>query len=290
MKGTVFDIKEFSVYDGPGVRVTVFLKGCPLRCAWCHNPEGLSPHPQAMVSVSSCVSCGQCLTEGCPLTGSADAFVSNEAACSGCGRCIEKCPFAFRKISGKTFTPEELAAAVMKNEVFLTDGGGVTFSGGEPTMQAEFLLETLALIPLHKAIQTCGQCDTQKFKRVLDAVDFVFFDIKHTDSETHKKYTGAGNETILKNLAALKNSGKPFVIRIPLICGVNDTTENLSATASLLLDAKNLLRVELLPYNGAAGAKYSMTGKAFPHSFKAPDIESIDLAPFKKAGIECKIM
>ena len=287
--GTVFDIKEFSVYDGPGVRVTVFLKGCPLRCKWCHNPEGLSPKPQVMLTAASCVSCGACKTD-CPLTGSLEAFQNSKIPCRGCGECVGKCPYAFRKISGKTYTPKELADAVMKNAVFLTDGGGVTFSGGEPTMQAEFLLETMALIPLHKAIQTCGQCETQTFKRVLDAVDFLFFDIKHTDTETHKKYTGKGNETVLKNLDQVKDSGKPFIVRIPLIKGVNDGAENLLRTAELLKGAPGLQRVELLPYNGAAGAKYPMTGMAFTQSFIAPAIGDIDITPFTEAGIECRIM
>lgn len=289
MNGTVFDIKEFSVYDGPGVRVTVFLKGCPLRCAWCHNPEGLSPHPQVMVTAASCVSCGACKTD-CPLTGSVEAFKKAEIPCHGCGECVPKCPQAFRKISGKAYTPKELADAVMKNAVFLTDGGGVTFSGGEPTMQAEFLLETMALLPLHKAVQTSGQCNPKTFKRVIDAADLIFFDIKHTDTEMHKKYTGMGNETILENLEQLKQSGKPFIARIPLIKGVNDDRNNLLATAKLLKGASGLQRVELLPYNGAAGAKYSMTGKPFEHAFIAPVIGDIDVSVFESEGIEWKIM
>ena len=253
------------------------------------QPEGLTPSPQVMVTAASCVSCGACKTD-CPLTGSLEAFQSNDIACHGCGECVSKCPYAFRKMSGKRYTPKELADEVMKNAVFLSDGGGVTFSGGEPTMQAEFMLEAMALIPLHKAVQTCGQCNPKTFKRVLDTVDFLFFDIKHTDTEIHKKYTGVGNETILKNLKQLKESGKPFVARVPLIKGVNDGRDNLTKTAELLKDAKGLQRVELLPYNGAAGAKYPMTGQPFDHDFIAPKIEDIDISLFKDVGIECKIM
>ena len=290
MVGTVFDIKEFSVYDGPGVRVTVFLKGCPLKCLWCHNPEGLSPRPQVMVTAASCVSCGLCRIEGCPLTGGAKEFLSSKADCKGCGECVEKCPSAYRKISGRQYTPKELADAVMKNAVFLSDGGGVTFSGGEPTMQAEFLLETMALIPLHKTVQTCGQCDPKTFKRVIDASDLMFFDIKHPNSSEHKKYTGVGNETILKNLSQLKESGKPFIARIPLIKGINDSAESLAATAELLSGRSGLLRVELLPYNTVAGAKYQMTGRDFPYSFEAPDLASLDISAFERLGIECRIL
>ena len=286
--GTVFDIKELSVYDGPGVRVTVFLKGCPLRCAWCHNPEGLSAAPQIMVS-ASCISCGSCRTE-CPLTGSADALKNTRISCHGCGECVSKCPNAYRSVVGKVYTPSDLAKTVMKNSVFFTDGGGVTFSGGEPTMQSEFLLETMKLLPIHKAIQTCGYCKSDIFKQVLDAVDFLFFDIKHVNDVEHKKYTGVSNRLILENLKQVIQSGKPFTVRIPLIKGVNDSSENLKATASLLKGASGLQRVELLPYNGAAGAKYQLIGKPFEHSFIAPATEDIDVSAFLSEGIECKIM
>lgn len=289
MNGTVFDIKEFSVYDGPGVRVTVFLKGCPLRCRWCHNPEGLSVRPQIMLSKNACISCGACVVEDCPLTGSLEAFESGAKNCTGCGRCAEKCPAALRKISGREYTSEELIEKLKKYAPFISEGGGVTFSGGEPTMQAEFLCEVLDGLPFHKAMQTCGYCEPETFKKIIERLDFLFFDIKHADSEKHKLYTGVGNEKILENLRYLKTTCLPFVARIPLVAGVNDGRDNLEATASLLADAKNLLRVELLPYNAAAGAKYEMVGKKYPFAdFKAP--ETIDVTPFTERGIECKIM
>ena len=288
MNGTIFDIKEFSIYDGPGIRTTVFLKGCPLRCRWCHNPEGLSAHPQVMISSSSCADCGRCTVDGCSLSGGKTALSSSFEACSGCGKCVDKCPANLRKISGTVYSPEELAEKIMKNGMFFDDGGGVTFSGGEPTMQVDFLCKTLELLPIHKAIQTCGFCETEKFKSVIDRVDYLFFDIKHADPQKHKLYTGVDNALILENLRHVIASGKPFIARIPLIKGVNDDIGNLTATAELLSGATNLQRVELLPYSSLAGAKYAMVGKSYSESFTAPD--TVDLTPFREFGIECKVM
>ncbi len=289
MNGCVFDIKEFSVYDGPGVRVTVFLKGCPLRCKWCHNPEGLTKKPQIMVS-AACVSCGLCTVPECSLTGGMENLRAQKNECTACGKCVDKCPYAYRKIAGKEYTPSELADAVMKNAIFIKDNGGVTFSGGEPTMQAEFMMEVFDILPLHKAIETCGYCKEETFKKVLDKIDFLFFDIKHTDPIIHKELTGVDNAVILRNLEAVKASKKPFIVRIPMIKGINDGRENLEKVASLLEGAKGLQRVEILPYNGAAGAKYEMTGLPYDRHFIAPAIEDIDLTPFKDKDIPCKIM
>ncbi len=282
MLGTVFDIKEFSVYDGPGVRATVFLKGCPLRCQWCHNPEGLGKSPQIMVS-SGCAKCGKCRVDGC-------AFL-NRGECDGCGRCVSLCPQGLRKISGTIYTPEELTKRLLSYAPFFGTDGGVTFSGGEPTYQSDFLCEVLDILGnagIHRAVQTCGYCSEAVFSRVLDRVDFVLFDIKHTDPDLHKKYTGVDNAPILANLERLKRSGVPFIVRIPLIAGVNDDAVNLAKTAELLTDAPNLQRVELLPYNGAAGAKYKMVDMPFDHDFRAP--ERVDTSVFTARGIDCRVL
>ena len=282
MLGTVFDIKEFSVYDGPGVRATVFLKGCPLRCEWCHNPEGLGKSPQIMVS-GGCARCGKCHVDGC-------AFLSN-GECNGCGACVSLCPQGLRKISGTVYTPEELTKRLLTYAPFFGSDGGVTFSGGEPTYQPDFLCETLDLLGkarIHRAVQTCGYCSKSVWERVLDRVDFVLFDIKHTDAERHKLYTAVDNAPILANLERLKRSGIPFIARVPLIAGVNDDAVNLTKTAELLADASNLQRVELLPYNAAAGAKYRMVNLPFTHDFHAPD--HVDVSPFTNRGIECRVL
>ena len=226
-KGTIFSIEEFAINDGPGIRTTVFLKGCPLRCAWCHNPEGLSPKPQIFHAMDGDEICG-------------------------------------REVEAK-----DLAADLLKNrEFFEMNGGGVTFTGGEPTMQADFLCEVMDLLPgVHKAIETSGYCKPEVFKRILDRLDLVLFDIKHTDPQQHKRWTGVDNAPILANLETLKRSGKPFVVRVPLIPGVNDSLENMEATRDLVKDAPGLQRLELLRYHKTAGAKYPKVDMEYSPAF-----------------------
>ena len=233
--GTLFSIEEFAVNDGPGIRTTVFLKGCPLRCAWCHNPEGRSAEPQPLTK--------QGRTELC----------------------------------GYTMDSDSLAAKLRRDEdIFSDSGGGITFTGGEPLAQADFLCEVLEKLDgIHTAVETSGYASEQTFKRVLERVDYVLFDVKLVDSDEHKRWTGVGNELIKANLKTLCESGKEFVVRVPLIPGVNDTRENMEATAELLVGAKGLQRVELLRYHKTAGAKYSMIGLEYLPEFdedKTPEI------------------
>ena len=277
-KGTVFDIKQLAVFDGPGARTTVFLKGCPLRCMWCHNPEGLSPLPQLMVSKNSCTHCGKCLSV-CPSPGD----------CILCGKCTKVCPNNLRKICGNIYTPEQLATLLLRDKDYLTSlGGGVTFSGGEPTLQHEFLLETVELLgDMHKAVETCGYCTSEIFKSVIDAMDYVMMDLKLIDPVKHKYYTGVDNAPILKNLEQLKNSGKTFRIRIPVIPGANDYDENFEATAKLLVNCPTLDMVELLPYHKTAGAKYTMVNMEYSPSFDISAKPNINTELFKSYGINC---
>lgn len=255
MKGIVFDIKEFAVYDGPGIRTTVFMKGCPLRCKWCHNPEGLSPKPQLMVSAAACRNCGRC-TEVC----------KHVSSCVACGKCIPACPDGLRRIAGYEISAEALAEKLRRSAVF--DDGGVTFSGGEPMLQWDFVRRTCNLLPgISKAIETSGYCSDAHFAQMMDTMDFIMMDIKHADPEMHKKWTGVDNASILRHLEMLKTGCTPFVIRIPLIPGVNDDLTNIEATAALIEGAENLVRVELLPYHQTAGAKYSMAGMEYSPGF-----------------------
>ena len=267
--GTIFDVKEFAVHDGPGVRQTVFFKGCTLRCQWCHNPEGLSAKPQLMFSRSSCSSCGKC-RQVCPLTEQKEIHApASPEGCTACGACVEVCPLGLRQISGKKMSSRELVSLIRENsDYYAALGGGVTFSGGEPLMQGEFLLEVLDQIPdLHTAIETSAYAPSDLFQAVTDHLSFIMMYVKLMDPVLHRHYTGADNRIILENLTRLCRGKKEFVVRIPLIPGVNNTEENLEQTAAFLSGAPSLLRVELLPYHQTAGAKYSMVGMEYRPEF-----------------------
>lgn len=246
--GIIFDIKEFAVHDGKGMRTSVFFKGCPLRCAWCHNPEGLSSKPQLMVRENSCKHCGLCL-KAC-----------NHKECKPFKRCIHICPDNLVRIVGEEISAEELAQRLLKNSDIISKGG-ITFTGGEPLMQADFLLQTISYLSnINIAIETSGYCDTETFKKVIDKVDYVFMDIKLANNDLHIKYTGVSNSQILNNLQILKQSNKPCTIRTPLIPNITDTKENLNAIKLLIGNLKH----ELIPYNTFASIKYKDLGITYP--------------------------
>lgn len=280
-EGVIFDIKQFAVFDGPGIRTTVFLKGCPLRCMWCHNPEGLSYEPQLMVSGNGCTGCGHCRQ-----------VCKHPDACVLCGACVEICPNRLRKICGERVSAEQLAARLLKDRDYLRmQEGGITFSGGEPTGQPEFLLACLKQIrSMHRAIETCGYCSPQLFQEILGELEYVIFDIKLVDPDMHRHYTGVDNKIILQNLQQVKESQTPFRVRIPVIPGINDTERNYRETAELLKGAGNLEFVELLPYHKTAGAKYSMVGRVYKPEFDIQRAPVFHTLAFEDAGIECRIM
>lgn len=246
MTGTIFDIKEMAVHDGPGIRTTVFLKGCPLRCKWCHNPEGLVTEPQLMYKEAKCHHCNIC-KRAC-----------DHPECKPYGRCLHICPenclvVTGRKVETKTFAQELKKGA----EILGSSFGGFTFSGGEPLLQSEFLLELInELKDYNLCMETSGFADSKIFKTVIDKLQFVIMDIKIADSKLHKKFTGVDNKLILKNFNLLKESKKPFVIRTPLIPDITNTKENLTAIKNIIGNSK----WEKLPYNEMAGAKYKMLG------------------------------
>jgi pyruvate formate lyase activating enzyme len=281
MVGTVFEIREFCLQDGPGVRTTVFLKGCPLRCAWCHNPEGLSPQPQLLFKPANCRHCGMC-RKVCPHPG----------ACQACGACVKVCPEGCRQICGQTWTPEALAAELRRNaDFFAAQGGGITFSGGEPLLQAAFVAETAkALHPIPLAIETSGFAAPADYQAVVNEMDFVFQDLKHPDPALHRRWTGVDPAPIHANLRWLKASGRPFVARIPLIPGVNDSAESLEGFARLLEGPSGLLRVELLPYHLTAGAKYPFVGKSYDPGFDEHRPLNRDLSAFASRGLQAALL
>jgi len=243
--GMIFDIREFTVHDGPGIRTTVFLKGCPLRCSWCHNPEGMSPAPEVIESRSG------------------------------------------RRNVGKLFTAERLSTILNRQASILKAcGGGVTFSGGEPLTQASFLVEVIAqLNSIHVLLDTSGYASEGDFRQMAQLCNLVFFDLKIIDRALHVHHTGVDNSMILNNLRVLSSLDVPFVIRTPLVPGVTDTEENLNAIAQYAAQLKGLIRVDLLPYNRAAGGKYVGLGKKFSPKYDESVPVQIRLGCFESAGV-----
>ncbi len=277
MRGNIFSIEEFSVFDGPGIRTTVFLKGCPLRCNWCHNPEGLEFNPQIVKSPNGCIHCGNCEKY-------ADKNGYTEQS-------IKNCPLNLLRVCGEEITSTALCNRLLKNKNILSDGGGVTFSGGEPLLQHLFLIDCLEKLKgkLHTAVQTSGMRDPETFKQVLSLVDYVLFDLKIINQDLHKKYTGLSNELILDNFKILANSNKDFVIRIPLIPAVTDTKENITDICKLLKE-NGVNYAELMPYNKMAGGKYKLAGREWVPMFDETIPVKTNEEIFDKFNIKIKVL
>lgn len=250
MRGIIFDIKEFALNDGDGIRTTVFFKGCPLRCVWCHNPEGLSPKRELFIKTNGCKNCGLCRQK------------CNHSDCKGFSRCIHICPNDLISVAGTEWESDKLADKLLKQcDTLNMLGGGITLSGGEPLLQYEFCEDLLSKLKnkTHVAIETSGYADENIFDKVIRLCDFVFMDLKLYDNSLHKKYTGVSNVNILQNAKRLKESGIKHTFRIPLIPGITDNDDNLSALAEIIGDS----HVELLPYNRLASAKYQNVNREF---------------------------
>ncbi len=272
--GIIFDIKEFGLHDGVGMRTTVFLKGCPLRCMWCHNPEGQSFERELVKNLNKCTDCGLC-KKAC-----------SHDICRDFGCCVKVCPNNNVKIAGDVFSPADLAEKLLKNEHFLRFGG-VTFSGGEPLCQGEFILEVIPLLKgIRTAVETCGFVEEDLFRRVCEKIDDIFMDIKIMDNEKHIYYTAQSNDPILKNAMWLMESGKNVTFRVPLIPSVTDTDENLSAIAKFLSPAKDHIKLELIPYNRMTGAKYKNVGRVFSPEYDETLPLNKNVEIFESFGIE----
>lgn len=276
MTGRIFDITEFCLHDGPGIRTTVFLKGCPLRCQWCHNPEGQRFEKELMVSLNGCTGCGAC-QRACP----------SGARCTACGTCVTACPHRLRRVAGMDIEAAALAERILRDrDVFEQSGGGATLSGGEALAQPEFLLELLErLAGVHTALDTSGYAPETVFREAAKLSSMILYDVKLLDPEAHLRYTGVDNRPILDNLDWLCGERIPFIVRVPLIPGVNDGAF-LEALADRLAGAQSLVQVDLLPYNKAAGAKYPMTGRTYRVDFDEDRPLRCDLDAFDRRGIK----
>jgi pyruvate formate lyase activating enzyme len=249
---------RFSLHDGPGIRTTVFLKGCPLRCRWCHNPESQSGEPEILYFGERCIRCGDCI-RACT-HGALDAQLHHHSElCQRCGECVEVCPSAARQLAGRRMTVEEVLAEVLKDEVFYEEsGGGITISGGEPLQQADFVEALLAACKarrLHTVLDTCGFASPEALRRVSEHVDLFYYDVKLMNSEKHLSLTGVNNDLILQNLKMLAESGSAIRVRVPVVPGFNDDNENLDALSSYL-SPLGIRDIDLLPYHVLGNDKY----------------------------------
>jgi pyruvate formate lyase activating enzyme len=260
-RGIVFDVKRFALHDGPGVRTTVFLKGCPLRCSWCHNPESQAAQPEILFTQERCIGCGLCAA-ACPqkaIALDAGGAVTHRASCSGCGDCVSACPQGARSLAGVSCTVADLAAEIERDSLFFDEsGGGVTLSGGEPLAQAAFaahLLRRCHDSRIHTVVDTCGYGDEGALDLIAEQTDLFLYDIKLLDDERHIAATGASNRIILENLARVSHRGIPLWIRYPLIPGVNDLVSDLEQLGSFVAGLAHVEALQILPYHSAGKRK-----------------------------------
>ena len=262
-KGIIFDIKRYAVHDGPGIRTTVFFKGCPLNCQWCHNPEGIEPMPELLLNKVKCaIDCRACISE-CPqgaISKIGTTVYIDQEKCDLYGNCVDSCMYEALLIAGEKVSVRDVFKKVDKDLIFYDEShGGVTLSGGEPLLQMEFLdelLDELKSRDIHVTLDTSGYSPFEDLERVCDRVDLFLFDLKMMDERDHEEYTGVSNAAILRNLSGLVSVGKPVEIRIPLVCDVNDDDPNILETVRYLFDLENIQSVSLLPYHRGGCEKY----------------------------------
>jgi pyruvate formate lyase activating enzyme len=269
----IFDIKRYSINDGPGIRLTIFFKGCPLSCRWCHNPESISPKAQHLFTQSKCISCGSCV-QACPLRAcelTDSGVVVDTDRCDLCRKCTQACPTLALEISGQTYSVDELLVIIEKEIPFFDQsGGGVTFSGGEPLMHTPFLLELLNACGerhLHRAVDTSGYGKATDLVAIAKQTDLFLFDLKLMDAARHRELTGVDNRLILDNLKALATTGTQIEIRVPLIAGLNDDRQNLEQMATFIAQLPGPRpKLSFLPFHNVAENKYRKLGQIYDFS------------------------
>ena len=265
--GTVFNIQKYSVQDGPGIRTTVFLKGCPLCCQWCHNPESISPRREMIVIENRCIACGECRA-ACPFgetIAGEGPLPARPDQCTLCGECVDACPTGARQMIGRTMTVDEVMDEVVKDQVFYeTSGGGVTISGGEPLLQPKFLLALLKAMrtaSLNAVLDTTGYGCTEHLLTAAGLSDLVLYDLKAFEEQRHRALTGVSNRSILSNLQALDDIHRNVWIRLPVVPGFNDDLAELEKIANLVADLRSVTLVNLLPFHRSGLHKYERLGQ-----------------------------
>ncbi len=296
--GTVFDIKKFSIHDGPGIRTTIFLKGCPLSCLWCHTPESQSPHHEIQYFEYRCILCEDCASV-CPnnaISFADDIRTWDADICQFCGKCAEVCPTEAIQLVGEEATLAEIMQEIEKDVIYYDQsGGGVTFSGGEPLQQVDFLCDLLKKAKaheIHTAVDTSGLAPWSSLEKILPYTDLFLYDLKIIDDEAHKKFTGVSNRVILQNLRQLASTQAKIRVRIPIIPQINDNEENLNAIIVFLANLAQIREVDLLPYHNIATDKYHRMAHDYAlRNVKTPSDERMkELAEiFEKEGFSVKI-
>lgn len=277
-KGIIFNIQRYSIQDGPGIRTTVFLKGCPLRCLWCHNPEGIKPEPEIIWWETRCIGCRKCL-ESCHLETQIfpPAF---DPDCDLCGECLRVCPAKALELAGREYSSEELMEEILKDRVFFDiSQGGVTFSGGEPLFQGDFLLEVLSKCKkerIHTAVDTAGFANLELIKKVEELTDLFLYDLKTMDQKKHLDSTGVPNFQILENLTWLSKKPEKVIVRFPVIPGFNDNEGEIQGMGEFLLSLK-IPEIDLIPYHKMARDKYRRLRKEYSlNSLENPSSEMLE--------------
>lgn len=291
----IFNIQRWSLHDGPGIRSTVFFKGCPLRCRWCSNPESWAFERQILYFHDTCAECGKCVDSCVAGANSIEngRLMYERDRCTGCGTCAKICPNLGRELVGEELTAEGIVDVLIRDAVFYrSSGGGVTFSGGEPMAQPELLRKLVTTCfdaGISTAVETSGFFDYENVADIFEYIDEIFIDLKHTDENTHRELTGVSNQLIIENILRIDKAGYSIRLRVPLVKSLNDTEENVEGIIKLCQNMQNLKSVELLSYHNYGSSKYAALGQHYDFAMASPNQPTIDriMKSLESAGIVC---